>query len=94
MYPVVVVLLVEQKHSLSPTYCSFGTIIDVRAARASQTEPMTFAPRPVLASTGQIDLATKLPTADPHLTFDSTLGPGDAGLSAGSSEVSGEEHAA
>jgi hypothetical protein len=94
MYPVVVVLLVEKNRSLDSTFCSFGTIIDVSGDRRSQTEPMSFAPAPALASKSQIDLETELPNADIHVTFDSTLEPGDGGMSAGSSKDSNEGYAA
>jgi len=57
IYPIVVVILVEKNRSFNTTFCSFGTIIDVRGDRLSRVEPMTFASRPVLASGGQIDFS-------------------------------------
>ena len=50
MYPILVLILVEQNRSLTSTYCSFGTIIDVRGVQPSQLESMSFAPGPIIAS--------------------------------------------
>jgi hypothetical protein len=93
MYPVIVVLLVEQNRSLNSTYYSFGTITNVRGDRPSQVEPMSFATGVVPASGGQIGSAKKPISIDIHVTFDSTLEPGDMGMSPGNSEISSEEHA-
>jgi len=57
-------------------------------------EPMSFARGPVLVSGGQIDLSTKPLSTDIHVSFDHTLEPGGARMSAGSSRVSSEENAA
>jgi hypothetical protein len=70
MYPIVVVLLVEKKCSLNVTYNSFGTISDVRGDQPSQAAPMTFMARP---SDSQLELATKPPSSDIHVTFNYTL---------------------
>ena len=58
--------------------------------------PMSFALGPILASGGQVDVATKSRNTDIHVTLDSKLEPGDLGIGARSSEdsYSSEEHAA
>jgi hypothetical protein len=94
MYPIVIVLLVEQKVSLnSTTYCSFGTITGSRGGPSSQTGPMSFAPEPVLTSSGQIGLATEPQNTGihVHVSFNSILEPGDVEMDAGSGEVSSEK---
>jgi len=91
MYPIVVVLLVEQNHSLNSTYCSFGTITGFGGGLSPQTGPMSFAPGPVLTSSGQIDLATEPQNTGVHVSFNSILEPGDAEMDAGSDEVSSEK---
>jgi hypothetical protein len=88
---------VEKNRSLNSTYRSFSTIIDIRKDGPSQTEPMSFAPGPVLVSGGQIDLSTKQSSSiDIQLAFDHTLkhAAGGARMSSGSSRVSSEENAA
>ena len=93
MYPIVVVLLVEQNRSLNSTYCSFGTTTGVRGDLPSQTGPMSFAPGPVFSSSGQTDLATEPQTTviHAHVSFGSMLEPEDAETDAGSNEVSSEK---
>jgi len=93
MYPIVVVLLVEQNHSLNSTYCSFGTINGTRGGLSSQTGPMSFAPGPVLTSSGQIDPATEPQNTGVHVhvSFNSTLEPGDTEMDAGSDKVLSEK---
>ena len=56
---------------------------------------MSFGREPVLALRGQIDLSTKPPSTDTHITFDGTLELGDTGISPGDSKDSDsiEEHA-
>ena len=66
MYPILVLLLVEKNRSLNSTYCSFGTVIDVRGGQPSQSEPMSFAHGPILASGDQTDSATKPPNLEIH----------------------------
>jgi hypothetical protein len=68
---MVVVLLVEKNRSLSTTYCSFDTIIDVRRDRPPQAERGTLAPELVLASGGNIESAMKPLNhdTDNHVTF-------------------------
>jgi len=56
IYPIIVVILVEKNRSLNSTFCSFGTVIDVRGDQPSQVGSMASASGPVLASGGQIDL--------------------------------------
>jgi len=94
MYPMVVVLLVEQNRSINSTYCSFGATTGARGGPTSQTGPMSFAPGPVLTSSGQIDLATEPQNTDihVHVSFSSMLEPGDAEMDAGSNKVSGEKY--
>jgi hypothetical protein len=94
MYPIVVILLVEKNRSLNYTCSSFGTIIDVRAERPSQVEPMAFAPGSVLASGGETDSVPKARHTITHVTFDHMMEPGGGGMGAGNSKVSNEEHAA
>jgi hypothetical protein len=79
---MVVVLLMEKSRSSSSGYTSFETVIagDVRGGLPLQTEPMSFAPGPMLSSGGRIDLATTASNTDIHVTFDSSLEPGDAGM--------------
>jgi hypothetical protein len=83
MYPVIVVLLVERNRSLNPTYSLFGTITDVCGG-----EPISFEPRPVLASGDQIG-----PPSD-CVTVDSILEPEDTEMGVGSSKVLSEMCAA
>jgi hypothetical protein len=93
MYPIVVVLLVEQNHSLNSTHYSFGTITDVRGGRLSQMGPMSFTSGPVLASGSQTSLATEPQNADihAHVSFSSMLEPGDAEMDAGRDKVPSEK---
>jgi hypothetical protein len=63
MYPIVVVLLVEQNHSLNSTYRSFATITGVGGGVSSQTGPVSVALGPGLPANGQVDLAM-----EPHNT--------------------------
>jgi hypothetical protein len=88
MYPIIVVILVEKNRSLNTTFCSFGTTVDVRGGRMP-VEPMSFAPGPVLASGGRIDLAPRSPNADIHVSF---MELGNEGMSVGRHKVSSEEH--
>jgi hypothetical protein len=76
---------VEKNRSLTSTYCSFsfGTFTDVRGDRPPQMEPISFTPRPVVTSGGQIELGTKPSNPDVHITFDYMLEPGDAGMDTG-----------
>ena len=85
MYPMVVVLLVEKSRSSSSGYTSFEIVIagDVRGGLPLQTEPMSFAPGPMLSSGGRIDLATTASNAD---MLGSRLEPGDAGMRTRSSK--------
>jgi hypothetical protein len=82
---MVVVLLVEKSRSASSGYTSFETVIanGVRGGLPSQTEPMSFAPGPMLSSLDRIDLATTASNADIH---DSRLEPGDARMRTRSSK--------
>jgi hypothetical protein len=86
MYPVIVVLLVEKNRSLNPTYSLFGTLTDVCGG-----EPISFEPRPVLASGGQIGLTG--PPSD-CVTLDSILEPEDTEMDVGSSKILSEMCAA
>ena len=80
-------LLVEKNRSLSSTYSSFGTIIatDGRGGRRSETGPMSFAPGPILASGGQVDVVTN---TDIRVVLDSKVESGDLGIVSRSSEDS------
>jgi hypothetical protein len=55
-------------------------------------EPMTFASGPVLASGGQIDSAMNPSTTVTRITFDYTLGSGDAQIGAGKGKDRSEEY--
>ena len=79
---MVVVLLVEKSRSASSGYTSFETVI-ASGGLPSQTEPMSFAPAPMLSSRDRIDLATIASNTDIH---DSRLEPGDAGMRTRSSK--------
>jgi hypothetical protein len=93
MYPIVVVLLVEQNHSLDSTYRSCGTITVVGGGLSSPMGPMSFAPVPVLTSSGQMDLVTEPQNSSihVHVSFNSILEPGNVEMDAGSDEVSSEK---
>jgi len=97
MYPTVVVLLVEQNRSLDTTFLSFGTIIDSRGGRPSQTKltEINFAPGSVLASGGHIDIASRSLNTDIHLdvSFGSTFELGDLDIGARRSKILSEDHA-
>ena len=95
MYPIVVLLLVETNRSLDATYFSSGSIIDVHdGGQRSQMEPIGFAAGPVLVATGsQIDIATKPPNIDVHISFGSALEPGDSETGA-ESDKSAREYVA
>jgi len=90
MYPIIVLLLVENNRSLDTTYFSSSSIIDVRGGQRSRMEPMSFAAGPVLATGGQIEIATKPPNTDIHISFVSALEPSDSESGAGSDRTSGE----
>jgi hypothetical protein len=64
MYPILVLLLVEKNRSLNPTYCSFGTVTDVRGGQPPQLEPMSFAPILTSGDLTLADLAIKSPNLD------------------------------
>jgi hypothetical protein len=51
-------------------------------------EPMSFAAGPVLATGSQIEIATKPPNIDIHISFCSALEPGDSEMVAGSNGAS------
>ena len=95
MYPMVIVLLVEQNRSLNSTHRSFGTITGVCGGPTSQPGGMSFAPGPALTSSGQIDLATETQNTDIHVqvSFSSILEPGEVEMDAGSNRVSNEKYA-
>ena len=84
MYPIIVLLLVENNHSLDTTYWSSSSIIDVRGGQRSRMEPMSFTAGPVLATGSQIEMATKPPNTDIHISFGTALEPDDSEIGAGS----------
>jgi hypothetical protein len=92
---MVMVLLVEQNCSLYSTRCSFGTTTGVRGGPTSQTGGMSFAPGPVLTSSGQIDLVTEPQNTGihVHVSFGSMLEPGEVEMDAGSNKVSSGKYA-
>jgi len=90
MYPIIVLLLVENNRSLDTTYFSSSSIVDVRGGQRSRMEPMSFAAGPVLATGSQIDIATKPPNTDIHISFGSASEPGESEIGGGSDKASGE----
>ena len=80
MYPIIVLLLVENNRSLDTTYFSSSSIIDVHDGdQRSRMEPIGLAAGPVLVATSsQIEIATKPPNIDIHISFGSALEPGDS----------------
>jgi len=85
MYPIIVLLLVENNRSLDTTYCSSSSIKDVRISQSSRIEPMTFAAGPVLVTGSEIGIATN---TDVHISFGSALEPDDPEIGAGSDKAS------
>ena len=91
MYPLIVLLLVETNRSLDTTYCSSSSIIDVRGSQPSRMGPISFAAGPVLETGSQMEIATKPPNIDIHISFGSTLEPSDSEIAAGSYKASTED---
>jgi hypothetical protein len=85
MYPITVLLLVENNRSFDTTYCSSSS---VRECQSSRIEPMTFAAGPVLATGSQIGIATSPPNTDVHISFGSALELDDPEIGAGSDKAS------
>jgi len=99
MYPIIVLLLVDQDRSLSATTCyTTGSVKSISGESRSRTEPMSFAPGPRVSS-GTLVTAAKTETRDSKTYFSlgSTLERGDSEMNAGnagSNTNSGEKHAA
>ena len=91
MYPIIVLLLVENNRSLDTTYCSSSSIIDVRGGQLSRMGPIGFAAGPALETGSLMEIATKPPNIDIHIPFGSTLEPGDSEMAAGSYEAPRED---
>ena len=88
MYPIIVLLLVENNRSLDTTYWSSSSIKDVRRGQSSRIEPMTFAagrPGPALVVGSEIGIRTN---TDVHISFGSTLELDDLEIGAGSDKAS------
>ena len=90
MYPLIVLLLVETKRSLDTTYFSSSSIIDVRGGQPSRIGPMNFAAGTVLSTGSQMEIATKPPNIDIHISFGSTLEPSNSEMVAESDKASRE----
>jgi len=77
MYPIIVLLLVDQKCSLgATTYISSGSVLDITASRRSRLEPMTFVPGRVSAN-NQTAVDNTKPRSGMHFSLLSTTEPDD-----------------
>jgi hypothetical protein len=98
MYPIIVLLLVDQDRSFSATVCyTGGSVINIGGESRSRTEPMSFAPGPTVSS-GTLITAAKTDTRNSKTYFSlgSTLERGDSEMNAGvagNSTKPGEKHA-
>jgi len=98
MYPIIVLLLVDQDRSLSvTTYYTTGSSMKTGGESRSHTEPMSFAPGQRVSS-GTLVTAGKTETRNSKTYFSlgSTLEEGTQEMNAGdagSSTTSGEKHA-
>ncbi|KAI9508219.1 hypothetical protein F5148DRAFT_980146 [Russula earlei] len=90
MYPIAVLLLMDQNYSFdTTTYISSGSVLDISSSRISRIEPMTFRSGP--ESGNGLTSATedrKLPHANAFITFMEI--DDDVERTAGSSAGSGE----
>jgi len=96
MYPIIVLLLVDQDRSFSATVCyTNGSVINISGESHSRTEPMTFAPG-ARVSSGTLITAARTETRNSvtYFSLGSTLEKGDSEMKAGvagSSTKSGEK---
>ncbi|KAH9998433.1 hypothetical protein BJV74DRAFT_904642 [Russula compacta] len=91
MYPIIVLLLVDQGRSLNSTsYDSSGPITNAGGGQSSRMGSMTFAPGPAVVLGSQNALGkTKPPSTGIHVSFSSTLDPGNFETNAAGSIDSG-----
>jgi hypothetical protein len=66
MYPIIVLLLVENNRSLDTTYFSSSSLTDVRGSQRSQMRPMSFGAGPVLVTSSQIQIEIESQVSQPR----------------------------